>query len=130
MLKFLRLIRAKDEDVEYYRSWLDNIRSFHEFVFVTLESLVIMGAFLAAWRSSHSILILCLYWIAFAAAFSFIQGYLRLAMHAAADRFELPSRFRPSFLWVSGTLSTVIAALLPYFFGAAVEEIISNHIMI
>ncbi|TJW49265.1 MAG: hypothetical protein E5X65_34740 [Mesorhizobium sp.] len=130
LLRVFRKLRDPDQPKSYFEAWLGNAKAVHEFIFVTIESLIVLGALHLAWEKSGSLLVLLLYCLAYVGAFLFIGTYIRFGFHAAADHFDLPDRYRGSFLWFSGIVSFAVSMALPYFFGMVVNQIIANSIMI
>lgn len=130
LFRLFRKLRDFDQPKSFFEDWLGNVKEVHEFIFVTIESLIVMSALQLAWQKSGSLPVLILYLLAYSGAFLFIGSYIRYGLHAAADHFELPKRFREAFLWFSGTTSLVVSISLPYFFGLIVTQIIANSIMI
>lgn len=130
LFRMFRTLRDFDQPKSFFEQWLGNTKAVHEFIFVTIESLIIMSALQLAWQKSGSPAVLVLYLLAYGGAFLFIGTYIRYGLHAAAEHFELPARFREAFLWFSGVTSFVVSISLPYFFGLIVTQIIANSIMI
>lgn len=129
LFRAFRALRDFDQPKSFFEQWLSNVKAAHEFIFVTIESLIIMSALQLAWQKSGSLAVLALYLLAYAGAFLFIATYIRYGLHAAAEHFELTPRLREPFLWFSGLASLVVSLSLPYFFGLIVSQIIANSIM-
>lgn len=123
-IRWIRKLRQPDQPASFYDDWLGNTKRFHEFVFVTIESNIFLAALYLGATKTGSFVLYGLYALGWVALFWLVAAYIRFAMHALAERYEISKKWRDTFLWISSLISLAVAIGLPASINKVVAAIV------
>lgn len=130
MLALVRkLFRQDDYSADDLKFGLAGASAIREFIFTTIESLVILAALEIALGKQSAIWLWLVYIAAWVALLLYLLAFAKYAINAVAERLNLAHRNREVFLWTAGTLSVVASLGITHIVPAITAQFITANFM-
>ncbi|MGV1751523.1 hypothetical protein [Agrobacterium sp. CG674] len=100
-----------------------------EFVFTTIESLVVLAALEIALARQGALWLWAIYGVAWLALLTYLVMYARYAINFLAEILGLSHKNREMFLWIAGTLSLCSSYAFMSFIPAVTAAFIKTNFM-
>lgn len=124
-----KLLRQDDYSAADLKHGLAGASAMREFIFTTIESLVILAALEIALSKQNAVWLWLVYLVAWIALLLYLLVFAKYAINAVAERFNLAHRNREFFLWAAGTLSLIASVGVTHLVPAITAEFISANFM-
>lgn len=128
IFRALWILRQSDQtDLDAEKGW-ERAKSIHEYIFVTLESSVLLGALsVAIDKSASAWLLHIVYVIGYGGLGLYLMAGANYAIAAISNARGWSVATGPA-PWVIGIVGWIIAMSIPYFLSAIVSGFIANNI--
>lgn len=124
-----RIFKQKDyENAVHWRHGWENSKTFHEVVFTTIESVVILAAMDIALKKEWSWVLAVINGLAFLALLSYLQTYFRYLINATNEKFEVIEN-PDAFAWLAGIAAMAISLGITFLLPGMISSFVSANFM-
>jgi hypothetical protein len=124
-----RSLRQDDYTAEELKHGIKGANALREFIFVTIESLVVLAALELALSKQQAVWMWVVYIAAWISLTLYLLAYAKYLINVIAEKFGLAHRNREIFLWAAGSISLIISVGVTHVVPQITAEFINANFM-